>query len=57
MLATVAELLDHLPAPSREEIREHISGNYCRCTGYEAIVDAVQAVATARRSAPARAAE
>jgi carbon-monoxide dehydrogenase small subunit len=35
-------------APSRDEIREHISGNYCRCTGYQAIVDAVEAVAQAR---------
>ena len=33
---------------SREEIREHLSGNYCRCTGYHAIVDAVEAVAQAR---------
>ena len=31
--------------PSRDEIREHLSGNYCRCTGYHAIVDAVEAVA------------
>ena len=35
-------------APSREEIRAHLSGNYCRCTGYQAIVDAVEAVARAR---------
>ncbi|HZD88615.1 MAG TPA: (2Fe-2S)-binding protein [Pseudolabrys sp.] len=34
--------------PSRDEIREHLSGNYCRCTGYHAIVDAVEAVAQAR---------
>jgi len=34
--------------PSRNEIREHLSGNYCRCTGYQAIVDAVEAVAQAR---------
>jgi carbon-monoxide dehydrogenase small subunit len=34
--------------PSREQIREHLSGNYCRCTGYHAIVDAVEAVAQAR---------
>ncbi len=34
--------------PSREAIREHLSGNYCRCTGYHAIVDAVEAVAMAR---------
>ena len=37
--------------PSREEIREHLSGNYCRCTGYHAIVDAVEAVAQARAGA------
>ena len=29
---------------SREEIRSHISGNYCRCTGYQAIVDAIDEV-------------
>ena len=34
--------------PSRDEIREHISGNYCRCTGYHAIVDAVESVAQQR---------
>ena len=34
--------------PSREEIRMHLSGNYCRCTGYHAIVDAVEAVALQR---------
>ncbi len=34
--------------PSRDAIREHLSGNYCRCTGYHAIVDAVEAVAQAR---------
>ncbi len=39
--------------PSREEIREHLSGNYCRCTGYHAIVDAVEAVARARAGAKA----
>jgi len=34
--------------PSRDKIREHLSGNYCRCTGYHAIVDAVESVAQAR---------
>ena len=34
--------------PTREEIREHLSGNYCRCTGYQAIVDAVESVAQDR---------
>ncbi len=48
MLLTVADLLQHEPTPSREEIREHISGNYCRCTGYQAIVDAVESVAKTR---------
>jgi aerobic carbon-monoxide dehydrogenase small subunit len=34
--------------PSRDAIREHISGNYCRCTGYQAIVDAIESVAQER---------
>ena len=42
MLMTLAELLRISKSSSREEIREHISGNYCRCTGYHAIVDAVE---------------
>ena len=33
----------------RDQIREHLSGNYCRCTGYQAIVDAVEATAKARK--------
>ena len=48
MLMTVADLLESNPNPSREEIREQISGNYCRCTGYQAIVDAVEMVARQR---------
>ena len=39
--------------PSRDAIREHISGNYCRCTGYHAIVDAVESVAQERAKARA----
>ena len=42
MLLTVAELMEQRPNASRQEIREFISGNYCRCTGYQAIVDAVE---------------
>ena len=42
MLLTLAELMERKPDASRTEIREFISGNYCRCTGYEAIVDAVE---------------
>jgi aerobic-type carbon monoxide dehydrogenase small subunit (CoxS/CutS family) len=48
MLLTAADLLGTNPRPSRAEIREHLSGNYCRCTGYHAIVDAVEMVAKAR---------
>ena len=42
MLLTLAELRERNRAASRSEIREFISGNYCRCTGYEAIVDAFE---------------
>jgi carbon-monoxide dehydrogenase small subunit len=48
MLLTAQMLLARGGVPSREAIREHLSGNYCRCTGYHAIVDAVEAVARAR---------
>ena len=48
MLLTAQELLRRGGVPSREQIREQISGNYCRCTGYQAIVDAIEAVAQAR---------
>lgn len=53
MLLTSNDLLARHSSPTRIEIREHISGNYCRCTGYEAIVDAVESVACARRCGPA----
>ena len=49
MLMAAQDLLRDQPAPDREQIREHLSGNYCRCTGYHAIVDAVAATALARR--------
>jgi carbon-monoxide dehydrogenase small subunit len=52
MLLTAQDLLVHHcspgAAPSRAAIREYLSGNYCRCTGYQAIVDAIAAVADAR---------
>jgi carbon-monoxide dehydrogenase small subunit len=48
MLLTAAELLATRPHPSRSEIRAYLSGNYCRCTGYQAIVDAIEAVAHRR---------
>jgi carbon-monoxide dehydrogenase small subunit len=51
MLLTAAELLARDSRPSRHEIREFISGNYCRCTGYQAIVDAIETTAAARYGA------
>jgi carbon-monoxide dehydrogenase small subunit len=48
MLMTAQDLLTHQPDADREQIREHLSGNYCRCTGYHAIVDAVETTARAR---------
>ena len=48
MLMAAQDLLQQSSEPSREQIREHLSGNYCRCTGYQAIVDAVEATALAR---------
>jgi carbon-monoxide dehydrogenase small subunit len=48
MLVAAQDLLKQEAEPSRERIREHLSGNYCRCTGYQAIVDAVEAAARAR---------
>ena len=48
MLLAADELLQGGGAPSREQIRAYIAGNYCRCTGYEAIVDAIAAAAAVR---------
>ena len=48
MLMAAQDLLKQSPHPDREQIREHLSGNYCRCTGYQAIVDAIEMTARAR---------
>ena len=48
MLMAAQDLLKQSPMPDREQIREHLSGNYCRCTGYQAIIDAVESTARAR---------
>ena len=48
MLMTAAELLAQKSEMSREDIREFMSGNYCRCTGYHAIVDAIESVNNTR---------
>jgi aerobic carbon-monoxide dehydrogenase small subunit len=54
MLMTAAELIKAGKPLSRDEIRTFLSGNYCRCTGYHAIIDAVEATLKARlaRQAP-----
>src|SRR3954466_11466654 len=44
MLMAALDLTKRNSKASREEIRNHISGNYCRCTGYQAIVDAIEEV-------------
>jgi len=44
-------LLERNPAPTRSEIREALAGNLCRCTGYLAILDAVELAAARLRSA------
>ena len=49
MLMAAAELLEQRPDATREEVRQWISGNYCRCTGYQAIVDAICATLDTRR--------
>ena len=49
-LTSAIELLRQNPDPTDEEIREHLSGNICRCSGYQAIVEAVQAAAAAARA-------
>ncbi|QCI65367.1 (2Fe-2S)-binding protein [Phreatobacter stygius] len=55
MLASAYAILARGGVPSRDQIRDALSGNYCRCTGYEAIVDAIEATARTRAAAHAQA--
>ena len=48
MLVAAQDLVANHPKATREQIREHLSGNYCRCTGYQAIVDAIEDVLAAQ---------
>jgi carbon-monoxide dehydrogenase small subunit len=52
MLMAAQDLLTQQVEPDRDSIREHLSGNYCRCTGYQAIVDAVETTARRRARQP-----
>jgi carbon-monoxide dehydrogenase small subunit len=49
MLFTACSLLDEKPHATRQQVRDYMSGNYCRCTGYQSIVDAVCEVLQKRR--------
>jgi carbon-monoxide dehydrogenase small subunit len=51
MLMSAQALLERNPAPSRDEIREALAGNLCRCTGYLSIIDAVELAAGRMRTA------
>lgn len=53
MLLTARHIVQHHPDASRDDIRDLISGNYCRCTGYQAIVDAIESVLVNRRQGAA----
>jgi carbon-monoxide dehydrogenase small subunit len=55
VLMTAHEYLENGGGPDRAAIRDALSGNYCRCTGYQAIVDAIQTVLEARRETGAKA--
>ena len=52
ILMTMTAYLAENPAPSEDEVREALSGNLCRCTGYQNIVDAMMAAAQAMRALP-----
>jgi carbon-monoxide dehydrogenase small subunit len=49
MIMVATALLDHNPNPTQEEIVDAITGNFCRCTGYAPIVEAIQAAAEKMR--------
>jgi carbon-monoxide dehydrogenase small subunit len=49
MLMAAQDLLKQQAEPDRQRIRQHLSGNYCRCTGYQAIIDAIESTARMRQ--------
>ncbi|MCG3174300.1 MAG: 4-hydroxybenzoyl-CoA reductase subunit gamma [Myxococcota bacterium] len=51
ILMSAAALLEHNPSPTREEIKQALAGNLCRCTGYTKILDAVEQAAARLREA------
>jgi carbon-monoxide dehydrogenase small subunit len=53
MIMAAKSLLDENPTPTRDEIRFHLAGNLCRCTGYHKIVEAVEQAVTMMQATPA----
>jgi len=53
MILTASDLLTRAPDPDDATIRRALRGNFCRCTGYQSIVDSVRAAATALREGEA----
>ena len=51
-VVSITALLDRNPEPDEEEIRDGLSGNLCRCTGYQGIIEAVKVAAAARQGQP-----
>jgi carbon-monoxide dehydrogenase small subunit len=49
MVMTLTHFLDQVQRPSREQVREALAGNVCRCTGYERIIDAVLSLSGSNR--------
>jgi aerobic carbon-monoxide dehydrogenase small subunit len=54
MIMSAVNLLSDNPAPTESQIREGISGNFCRCTGYQHIVNAIQSAAKKGNAQPER---
>ena len=54
ILLTAEALLDEMPTPTRDEVREALAGNLCRCTGYTKILDAVELAALRMRGSASR---
>jgi carbon-monoxide dehydrogenase small subunit len=52
MVLATADLLASNPDPTEQEVREHMAGNICRCTGYHFIVDSILAAAERLRGEP-----
>jgi carbon-monoxide dehydrogenase small subunit len=53
MILSAVHLLNEIPSPSEDQIREAIGGNFCRCTGYQHIVNAIQYAAKKTQGATA----